>query len=167
MMVQCTPAESRDALLAQKWIDSLPPQRRRVHQEFINRLIERYGAIFEPRVLLCPRCLGVAYGNHPEWGRQWWRKRNGKTTAADVTRERLRTKVPQGPDHELLLQRLAEGLRSIGTPGELRSRRSRAKRAAYWLDHMDELIERWQRADDMNLFDPPPLPRRGRSKRAS
>jgi hypothetical protein len=166
MMVQCTPAESRDALLAQHWIDSLPPQRRRAHQDFINQLIARYGPLFEPRVLLCPRCLGVAYGNHPEYARQWWRRRHGKTTATDVKREFLRAKLPQGPDHELAVQRLLEGLQSLGTPAELRTRRSRANRAAYWLEHMDELIERWQRHPETSLLDPPPLPRR-RSQRAT
>jgi hypothetical protein len=80
MMVQCTPDERRDAKIAQTWIDSIPPQMRAKMQPHINRLIERYGPIFEPRVLLCPRCVGggVKYGNNPETIRQGWRRRNHK-----------------------------------------------------------------------------------------
>lgn len=36
-----------------------------------------------PRVLLCPRCLKVHYGNNPETARQSWRRRNNKP---DTTR---------------------------------------------------------------------------------
>jgi hypothetical protein len=84
MMVQCTSQERRDALLAQLWIDSIPSALRAVAQPQINRLVARYGLIFNPRVLLCPRCLGgpagggVRYGNNPETVRQGWRRRNNK-----------------------------------------------------------------------------------------
>ena len=82
LMVQCTKAEARDADLAQLWIDSLPPRFRRrlspLYQPFINKLLTRYGLIMFPRVLLCPRCLKVRYGNNPETVRQGWRRRNKK-----------------------------------------------------------------------------------------
>ena len=76
MMVQCTPAEARDADIAQLWIDSLPRNLIPKHRALINRLLERYGPIMHPRTLLCPRCLGVRYGNNPETVRQGWRRRN-------------------------------------------------------------------------------------------
>jgi hypothetical protein len=47
----------------------------------IGRILARYGPILEPRTLLCQRCLGVAYGNHPETVRQGWRRRQGKDNA--------------------------------------------------------------------------------------
>jgi len=78
MMVQCTPQENRDAMLAQTWMKSLPPEAASRQLSVISQMVERYGPIFEPRVLLCPRCLGVKYGNHPENSRQSWRRRNGK-----------------------------------------------------------------------------------------
>lgn len=78
MMVQCTKAELADAEAAQLWIDSLPPQHVPHMRSEIALLRARYGPIMPPRVLLCPRCLGVKYGNHPETVRQGWRRRNGK-----------------------------------------------------------------------------------------
>ena len=78
MMVQCTQAEAIDAYAAQLWINSLPDRlrSRQPYDSFIHKLIARYGPIMQPRVLLCPRCLGVHYGNHPETVRQSWRRRN-------------------------------------------------------------------------------------------
>jgi hypothetical protein len=84
LMVQCTPHEAADAEAAQLWIDSLPDKLRlrEPYRSHINRLIARYGPIFHPRMLLCPRCCGgrggVRYGNNPETVRQSWRRRNNK-----------------------------------------------------------------------------------------
>jgi len=86
MMVLCTPAEARDARLAQLWIrmmDGHPNTRRLLREDrqlgsIHSELVARYGLLFEPRVLLCPRCLGVRYGNNPETVRQGWRQRNGR-----------------------------------------------------------------------------------------
>lgn len=82
MFVQCTNAELRDANLAQVWMNSLPAAVAREHRIVIQRLVARYGLILQPRTLLCPRCLGVRYGNNPETVRQGWRRRNHKP---DVT----------------------------------------------------------------------------------
>jgi hypothetical protein len=88
-MIQCTKAEYRDAKIAQLWIDSIPSRLRLspLYRDHIHRLIARYGLLFQPRRLLCPRCVGgvgVHYGNHPETVRQGWRRRNNKpdTTVA-------------------------------------------------------------------------------------
>ncbi len=81
MMVQCTMQEKLDADLAQLWLRSLPIAARRAQREAIDRIVQRYGPIMEPRCLLCPRCLGVKYGNHPETVRQGWRRRQGKENA--------------------------------------------------------------------------------------
>ncbi len=81
LLVQCTAAEDRDAMLAQLWIDSLPQLVRAPQRETIQRLMQRYGPIMEPRTLMCARCLGVRYGNHPETVRQAWRRRMGKPDA--------------------------------------------------------------------------------------
>lgn len=82
MMVQCTEAEYRDAEIAQLWIHSIPPQLVPKYRAQINRLTQRYGLLFQPRSLLCPRCLKVKYGNNPETVRQGWRRRNNKPDTA-------------------------------------------------------------------------------------
>jgi hypothetical protein len=65
-MVMCTPQELGDAKAARLWIESLPANVARRHQEFIVKLIDRYGLLFDPRRLLCQRCLGVRYNQGPE-----------------------------------------------------------------------------------------------------
>jgi len=81
LLVQSTPEECRDAYFAQTWIDSLPRGLYNRKLSSINSILARYGPILEPRTLLCARCLGVAYGNHPETVRQGWRRRQGKSNA--------------------------------------------------------------------------------------
>jgi len=76
MLVQCSEEENRDAVFAQRWIQSIPPGLHIKHHATIQKLLARYGPIMEPRTLLCPRCLGVKYGNDPENSRQsWWRRK--------------------------------------------------------------------------------------------
>ena len=95
LLVQSTLAECRDAYFAQTWMESLPREAfSRQHSarpggsSTISKILERYGPILEPRTLLCPRCLGVAYGNHPETVRQGWRRRQGKSNAEPKRRGR-------------------------------------------------------------------------------
>ena len=78
MLVQCTEAEYADALAALDWIDAVPSRYLPLCRPHIHRLLLRYGPIMPPRTLLCPRCLGVHYGNNPETIRQGWRRRNHK-----------------------------------------------------------------------------------------
>lgn len=98
LMVMCTRDEARDADRAQQWIDfinSLPGSIHFIHHHpdvapHYARIIARYGILFYPRQLMCPRCVGapgsggVHYGNNPETVRQGWRRRNNKpdTTVA-------------------------------------------------------------------------------------
>lgn len=89
LMVQCTEAEQRDARVAQLWIESLPASIVPRVRPAIARLTARYGLIFQPRMLVCPRCVGgtgknggVRYGNHPETVRQNWRRRRARQRAA-------------------------------------------------------------------------------------
>lgn len=101
LLVQCTPQEYRDAKAARLWIDSIPPRVVERYREEINVLMVRYGPIMPPRTLLCPRCLGVKYGNDPETVRQGWRRRNKKpdTTRTAGVRQRL-TPPPEVPPPE-------------------------------------------------------------------
>jgi hypothetical protein len=87
MMAQCTEAEARDAEIAQLWIESLPPQLIPRLRLRITALLARYAPIMHPRTLLCPRCLGVRYGNNPENARQSWRRKQGKTNARPAKRK--------------------------------------------------------------------------------
>lgn len=86
MMPLCTEQEFRDASIAQLWIDSLPARLIPKHRELIHRLLARYGLLFQPRVMMCPRCLGVRYGNDPESARQSWRRLAGKPDARPAKR---------------------------------------------------------------------------------
>lgn len=88
LLVQSTAEECRDAYFAQTWMESLPPLAATRHLPSITSLLARYGPILEPRTLLCARCLGVAYGNHPETVRQGWRRRQGKANAEPERRGR-------------------------------------------------------------------------------
>ncbi len=92
LMVQCTEQENLDAQAAQLWIESIPPSMVPKLRDKINQLRDRYGPIFEPRTLLCPRCLGVKYGNNPETVRQGWRRRNGKADTSVAQRRDKGTK---------------------------------------------------------------------------
>lgn len=86
MMPLCTEAEFRDACIAQSWIDAIPARLIPQHRAMIETLRARYGLLFQPRVLLCPRCLGVRYGNNPENARQSWRRLSGKPDARPAKR---------------------------------------------------------------------------------
>jgi hypothetical protein len=123
LMIQATPAEVRDAELARLWIDSLPPRERVRHHKTVAQLIDRYGAIFPPRVLLCPRCLGVRYGNDPETVRQGWRRRQGKPDAQPPRRGRVRLVARQIADGERKRRREAQEWRS---PAAVAQRRQEA-----------------------------------------
>ena len=92
LMVQCTMQEYRDATLAQLWIQCLPRalRLRQPARDIIATIIRRYGPILQPRLMLCPRCLGARYGNDPESARQSWRRRQGKANAAPPRRGRAR-----------------------------------------------------------------------------
>lgn len=91
MMPMCTQAEFEDACRAQYWIASVPMSIRAKVQPEINTLIERYGLLFQPRTLLCFRCLGVRYGNNPETARQSWRRLAGKPDARPAKRKVTRS----------------------------------------------------------------------------
>lgn len=81
-MVMCTKAEMRDAEIAQKWIESLPPRVYASQLPFIGRLRERYGMLFSPRTLLCERCLDLKYGVHPDTALRKNRRARGKALPA-------------------------------------------------------------------------------------
>ena len=102
MMVQATEAEIRDADLAELWIDSLPGRlhHREPFREHIARLIDRYGPIMQPRVLLCPRCLGAKYGNNPETVRQGWRRRNSLPDTSIKPKKKIHHRAA-APDHQI------------------------------------------------------------------
>ncbi|MEM9345626.1 MAG: hypothetical protein AAGB26_03300 [Planctomycetota bacterium] len=61
----CTPREGEDALIAQLWLKShlgnVTNPNRPLSAD-AAKLIERYGALFEPRQLRCRQCLGLRYG---------------------------------------------------------------------------------------------------------
>ena len=57
----CTPREGEDAMIAQLWLKThTKPNHPLTPDE--AKLIERYGALFEPRQLRCRQCLGLRYG---------------------------------------------------------------------------------------------------------
>lgn len=70
----CTPAEHADAMTAQRWIAGLDERGRRMHRMMVEALEARYGLLFEPRCLLCRRCLGLRYGNNPETVRLYYQR---------------------------------------------------------------------------------------------
>ncbi len=87
LLVQCTWEEARDVEIFETWLASIPMQVRRAHLDVITSVINRYGPIMFPRTLLCPRCLGVQYGNDPESARQSWRRKQGKPDARPLLRK--------------------------------------------------------------------------------
>lgn len=87
LMIQCTPQEFADAEAALMWMASIPQPYLATMRPHINELLLRYGPILPPRMLLCPRCLGVRYGNDPENARQSWRRKQGKENALPAKRK--------------------------------------------------------------------------------
>jgi hypothetical protein len=77
-MVMCSPEELADAHVAQTWINSIPSAIVNRHQAHISVLERRYGILFEPRRLLCQRCLGVRYNQGPERRRKQHARRKGR-----------------------------------------------------------------------------------------
>jgi hypothetical protein len=78
MMVLATEAELRDAAVAQAWLRGMP-RSVRVRDGVrpgVERVIERYGMLFTPRVLVCRACLGLRYGAHPDLARPWGTRKN-------------------------------------------------------------------------------------------
>lgn len=128
LMVQCTEEEYNDAQIAQLWINSIPAHLVPKRREQINALAARYGPICQPRTLLCPRCLGVRYGNHPETVRQGWRRRNNKK---DVTVASHLPKLQIALSHrgEMEHQGIREAIELAGQRGDGQARqRQRARR---------------------------------------
>jgi hypothetical protein len=152
-MVQCTKQEFVDAQVAQQWIDlinALPNATRLInnHQSPLAgrywQIIARYGPIFQSRTLLCPRCLGVRYGNHPETVRQGWRRRNNKPDAT-VAGNLPTLDITLSHRGEVELQRIRESIQLAGLRGDGKARqRQRARRK-----RMKELQKR-DRETDVN-----------------
>ncbi len=65
-LVLCTPAELRDALTAQAWLDthtpSSRPPRSPALRQVVQQLTQRYLPLFQPRQLRCRHCLHLRYG---------------------------------------------------------------------------------------------------------
>ncbi len=59
-------------------IASLTEHERRVDRDTVQYLMNRYGMLFEPRCLVCRRCLGVRYGADTEKERLRRQRRPGR-----------------------------------------------------------------------------------------
>jgi len=79
MMPSCTEREHRDAMRAQAWLYRLSQDRETwlSEMETIDQLVERYGLLFNPRWMICQRCLGARYGQGPERRRRQHARKKG------------------------------------------------------------------------------------------
>lgn len=129
--VMATEAEEADARAVQGWLAALPlaaggwsEAKGRAATNLAARLVARYALLFEPRVLLCRRCLGLRYGNKPEVVRRAAQRkldrRRAKREAADLAK--------RGPGTFDWVRSVRDAVRPVEAPGRERQDEPRPKR---------------------------------------